>query len=182
MHKLIFGQCNHSVSSMKEGHSEHGYLLSVSKTPIHVKNPMEIFLYKYLKGFAGNKRRKSSGIRYRHFGIHGRVRIPGNGEELIRSSKLLKIEQKQAAMPRTTFSAARSYENSKTAKTEITFTRKEPTMLEINKGKSSRAYENEFFRQFSKTLSLFLENQWDGLLLGMPECRQGKICKWTRCL
>lgn len=44
-------------------------------------------------------------------------------------------------------------------------------MLEIKKGKSSKSYENEFFRQFSCKLShLFNENNWDGLLLGMPEC------------
>ena len=44
-------------------------------------------------------------------------------------------------------------------------------MLEIKKGKSSQSYENEFFRQFSYTLSqLFEVNNWKGLLLGMPNC------------
>ena len=44
-------------------------------------------------------------------------------------------------------------------------------MLEIKKGKSSQSYENEFFRQFSYTLSqLFEMNNWKGLLLGMPNC------------
>ena len=44
-------------------------------------------------------------------------------------------------------------------------------MLEIRKGKSSQPYENEFFREFSARLSqLFKEKNWDGLLLGMPEC------------
>ncbi|MBV7504803.1 NERD domain-containing protein [Bacillus sp. sid0103] len=44
-------------------------------------------------------------------------------------------------------------------------------MLEVRKGKSSKSYENEFFRKISVELSqVFEQRQWDGILLGMPEC------------
>ncbi|WP_172200658.1 nuclease-related domain-containing protein [Saccharibacillus qingshengii] len=44
-------------------------------------------------------------------------------------------------------------------------------MLGIRKGKSSRVYENDFFRQISSTLSrLFNAKGWKGMLFGMPEC------------
>ena len=45
-------------------------------------------------------------------------------------------------------------------------------MLEIRKGKSTKSYENVFFRKIATQLSnLFEERNWDGILLGMPECR-----------
>ncbi|MFP7494591.1 nuclease-related domain-containing protein [Terribacillus saccharophilus] len=44
-------------------------------------------------------------------------------------------------------------------------------MLEVRKGKSSKSYENEFFRKVSVELSqVFEQRHWDGILLGMPEC------------
>ncbi|AIF45559.1 nuclease-related domain-containing protein [Virgibacillus sp. SK37] len=44
-------------------------------------------------------------------------------------------------------------------------------MLEVRKGKSSKSYENEFFRKISVELvQVFEERKWDGILLGMPEC------------
>lgn len=44
-------------------------------------------------------------------------------------------------------------------------------MLEVRKGKSSKSYENEFFRKLSKELSqVFEQREWNGILLGMPEC------------
>ncbi|OCX63331.1 hypothetical protein BFM98_14055 [Lysinibacillus sp. AR18-8] len=44
-------------------------------------------------------------------------------------------------------------------------------MLEVRKGKSSKSYENEFFRKLSKELSqVFEKREWNGILLGMPEC------------
>lgn len=44
-------------------------------------------------------------------------------------------------------------------------------MLEVRKGKSSKTYENEFFRKVSVELSqVFEKRHWDGILLGMPEC------------
>lgn len=44
-------------------------------------------------------------------------------------------------------------------------------MLEVRKGKSSKSYENEFFRKISVELSkVFEQRHWDGILLGMPEC------------
>ncbi|QCU12993.1 NERD domain-containing protein [Bacillus paranthracis] len=44
-------------------------------------------------------------------------------------------------------------------------------MLEVRKGKSSKSYENEFFRKISVELSqVFEQRNWDGILLGTPEC------------
>lgn len=44
-------------------------------------------------------------------------------------------------------------------------------MLEILKGKSSKSYENVFFRKISEELSqIFKLKNWNGILLGMPEC------------
>lgn len=48
-------------------------------------------------------------------------------------------------------------------------------MLEIRKGKSTKSYENIFFRKIATRLSkLFEERNWDGILLGMPECRKNE--------
>ena len=45
-------------------------------------------------------------------------------------------------------------------------------MLEIRKGKSSKSYENHFFRAMADKLAhIFQENNWDGLLIGMPQCK-----------
>lgn len=44
-------------------------------------------------------------------------------------------------------------------------------MLEIRKGKSTKSYENVFFRKISEELSqIFKQKNWNGILLGMPEC------------
>lgn len=44
-------------------------------------------------------------------------------------------------------------------------------VLVVRKGKSSKSYENKFFRKISKELSqVFEQKQWNGILLGMPEC------------
>lgn len=44
-------------------------------------------------------------------------------------------------------------------------------MLKILKGQSSKYYENEFFRKLAVNLSkTFERHQWDGILIGMPQC------------
>jgi hypothetical protein len=44
-------------------------------------------------------------------------------------------------------------------------------MLEIRKNTFSKSYENTFFREFSKDLhNLFEEKNWEGILIGSPEC------------
>ncbi|MGG4489724.1 nuclease-related domain-containing protein [Metabacillus idriensis] len=44
-------------------------------------------------------------------------------------------------------------------------------MLEVRKGKSTKSYENEFFRKVSVELTqVFEQRHWNGILLGMPEC------------
>lgn len=44
-------------------------------------------------------------------------------------------------------------------------------MLEIRKNTFSRSYENSFFREFSKNLfNVFKEKNFDGVLIGSPEC------------
>lgn len=44
-------------------------------------------------------------------------------------------------------------------------------MLEIFKGKSTKSYENVFFRKISEELSqIFKQKNWNGILLGMPVC------------
>jgi len=48
----------------------------------------------------------------------------------------------------------------------------EDKMLHLYKGKSSKSYENVFFRIIAKQLTqLFEQRNWDGLLIGMPACR-----------
>lgn len=44
-------------------------------------------------------------------------------------------------------------------------------MLEVRKNTFSRSYENSFFREFSKNLfNAFKERNFDGVLIGSPEC------------
>lgn len=44
-------------------------------------------------------------------------------------------------------------------------------MLQLYKGKSSKSYENVFFRTIARQLTqLFDQRNWDGMLIGMPAC------------